>query len=377
MGTTDEPSTVATTETPTCGDGLIDDGEECDEGEKNSQFPYSLDKACLRDCSGYTEYCGDGEFNEAEVCDEGGENSDAYSEKKHCNQDCSGYAPHCGDGDCQVTEDKNSCPGDCELCGDGKFQAGEQCDGMGNTADCDEDCTRPVCGDGLVNLNFMNEQCEDQNMDNTDDCVVGCQSAACGDGFLHAGVEECDDKNEVDIDACSNDCVPARRVFVTADAFSPVKILGVAGADGLCQAAAMNVPGLGTSGNTWLAWLSDDTSSPSTRFSSANKEFAGYYLLPTGTAVAKGWAGLTSGELLNPINITEMGLMAIDPKSAWTNTKKDGTTGGTNDCEDWSVTDEEKTGGRGRITMKSEQWTVDTLAACSNALRLYCIEVSP
>jgi cysteine-rich repeat protein len=33
-----------------------------------------------------------------------------------------------------------------------------------------------------------------------------CQSARCGDGVVRAGVEDCDDGNQVDGDACSNSC---------------------------------------------------------------------------------------------------------------------------------------------------------------------------
>ena len=375
---TQESSTVTptTSESAVCGDGVLDEGEQCDEGVGNAQTSYTPNKACFQDCSGYAQYCGDGEPNGPEVCDEGEENSDAYSATKHCNQDCSGYAAHCGDETCQA---KEACPADCmSVCGDGDLQAGEQCDGMGSTADCDTDCTKPECGDGFVNPSFMNEQCDDKNTDNLDDCVEGCQNAVCGDGFLHSGVEECDDKNQLDTDACSNTCVLPRRVFVTAGKFDPEQIQGVVGADGICQAAAMKIPGLGAPGNTWVAWLSDDKSSPSTRVPPANMSFGGYYLLPTGDPVAQGWTGLTSGTLMNPINVTEAGVMAGNPLAAWTNTQVNGTSGGANDCEDWSQVILDMKGGKGSIVATSEKWTVDTMPAdCSAALRLYCIEVSP
>jgi cysteine-rich repeat protein len=40
----------------------------------------------------------------------------------------------------------------------------------------------------------------------TDACLNNCQAAKCGDGQVQAGVEQCDDGNMVDNDACSNTC---------------------------------------------------------------------------------------------------------------------------------------------------------------------------
>ena len=195
---------------------------------------------------------------------------------------------------------------------------------------------------------------------------------------MQTGVEECDDGNDVDTDACSNDCVPPRRVFVTAAKYDAEVIQGVLGADAICTNAAAAVPGLGTPGNTWLAWLSDGTSSPSTRIDAANKSFTGWYLLPTGAPVAKGWSGLTDGMLDNPIQVTEAGMVAGPPTSAWTNTKTDGTSAGANDCGDWKVSDENMTSGSGAITQASAAWTQDkTTLPCATSIRLYCLEVTP
>ncbi|MCA9639003.1 MAG: DUF4215 domain-containing protein, partial [Myxococcales bacterium] len=36
-----------------------------------------------------------------------------------------------------------------------------------------------------------------------------CVAASCGDGFTQDGVEECDDANDVETDACLNDCKAA------------------------------------------------------------------------------------------------------------------------------------------------------------------------
>ncbi|MFS8067148.1 MAG: DUF4215 domain-containing protein [Byssovorax sp.] len=59
------------------------------------------------------------------------------------------------------------------------------------------------CGDGIVQPDV--EQCDDANADNGDACI-GCVKAVCGDGFVREGVEACDDGNVVNGDGCSSTC---------------------------------------------------------------------------------------------------------------------------------------------------------------------------
>ncbi len=51
------------------------------------------------------------------------------------------------------------------------------------------------------------EDCDDGNEVNTDACLNDCDDAGCGDGVVHEGVEACDDGNGEDNDACTNACV--------------------------------------------------------------------------------------------------------------------------------------------------------------------------
>lgn len=44
-------------------------------------------------------------------------------------------------------------------CGDALVEWPEECDGGGETADCDIDCTRAVCGDGTAN-HSAGEHCD-------------------------------------------------------------------------------------------------------------------------------------------------------------------------------------------------------------------------
>ena len=158
---------------PTCGDGMQDIGEQCDDGDASDA------DACPTTC--WTAHCGDGFVRVGlERCD-----------------------------------DMNNIPGDgcsatCleEGCGNGVREAPEECDlGVLNsnaTPDgCRTDCRLFFCHDGVDD---SNEQCDDGNTDDTDACVDQCADATCGDGHVHTGVEECDDGNLIDNDDCANDC---------------------------------------------------------------------------------------------------------------------------------------------------------------------------
>jgi cysteine-rich repeat protein len=164
----EEPTAVPLT----CGDGVLDAGEECDDGNASDA------DGCLATCMVAT--CGDGlTWMSVEQCDDGN----------------------------AVSTD--ACV-DCALatCGDGVVRAGvEACDD-GNTDDTDAcltGCVAASCGDGVVHVGI--EACDDGNGDNGDACPASCQPATCGDGFLRAGLEQCDDGNVVSSDGCNTSCV--------------------------------------------------------------------------------------------------------------------------------------------------------------------------
>lgn len=75
------------------------------------------------------------------------------------------------DDDCDGEVDESGA--DC-TCGDGTISNAEQCDDGGATALCDEDCTPPVCGDGLANA-AAGEPCDDGNTSPSDGCDSACQ----------------------------------------------------------------------------------------------------------------------------------------------------------------------------------------------------------
>jgi hypothetical protein len=108
-----------TLNSPTCGDGVTDLGEECDDGAANSD---TTPDACRTDC--LNPSCGDGVTDMGEECDDGTANSDTIGDA--CRTDCTN--PSCGDG---VTD------------------LGEECDDGAANSDtiadaCRTDCTNPT-----------------------------------------------------------------------------------------------------------------------------------------------------------------------------------------------------------------------------------------
>jgi cysteine-rich repeat protein len=196
-----------------CGNNIVEQGEECDDGGQDNC------DGCSSTCR--FEVCGNGQQDCGEECDDGnGIDTDA------CTTVCT--VARCGDGFVQAGEECDdgnnyncdSCSNLCQLdtCGNGLVECAEQCDRGGEAADCDRDCTVPLCGDGLVNV-LAGEECDDANQVDGDGCSVGCLVESgwycngepsscvteCGDGVV-VGTEQCDDGNVDNLDGCASDC---------------------------------------------------------------------------------------------------------------------------------------------------------------------------
>ncbi|MDE0882615.1 MAG: DUF4215 domain-containing protein, partial [Myxococcota bacterium] len=137
-----------------CGDGVLDEGETCDDGNSKD------DDTCSNLCAPPT--CGDGLLQGEEVCDDGARNNDHRANA--CRTTCT--AARCGDG--VLDQD--------EICDDGNAQDGDACR---NT------CIEGVCGDGVTwgYEQGGDEDCDDGNQDETDGCNTRCRSLYCGDGI--------------------------------------------------------------------------------------------------------------------------------------------------------------------------------------------------
>lgn len=253
-------------------DGVVDPGEECDDGNADATDDCTntchvarcgdgvlrIDRlpgepgfeACeigeelagVRCSSCSFGRCGDGVVTEGEACDDGNEVSEdaciscsrAACGDQVVRQDVPEGEPgfeRCDDGN---DDEEDGCTSRCEppRCGDGLLRVDrapgergyEACDDGNddNTDECLDDCRAAFCGDGYLRGDLEPddegyESCDDGNLDDLDACTEGCHSARCGDGFLRQdlepgseGYEVCDDGNTDDDDGCSGDCSELR-----------------------------------------------------------------------------------------------------------------------------------------------------------------------
>jgi cysteine-rich repeat protein len=199
-----------------CGNGVLDPGEQCDDGNKAAgdgcssicQIPRGW--TCTHPGTPCTiaEVCGDAVLAASEACDDG----NVYG----------------GDGcsaDCRNVEVGWYCPVNgrrcVPICGDGRTLGLETCDddnvvsGDGCSAICLTEPSTARCGDGVMS---GAEECDDGNANVPPDtdaynyCTTACRLASfCGDGVLN-GPEECDSgpgKNSVSYgnrDGCGPGC---------------------------------------------------------------------------------------------------------------------------------------------------------------------------
>lgn len=135
----------------TCGDRIIDVGEQCDDG--NNVDGDGCDARCAIEVS---PTCGDSnvDYDQGEQCDDGNTaNGDG------CDSQCQVEAPAtCGDGNLDLALG--------EQCDDGNTAPGDGC-----SPNCQYEQVGAFCGDGIVD---SNEVCDDGNTANGDGCNATC-----------------------------------------------------------------------------------------------------------------------------------------------------------------------------------------------------------
>jgi fibro-slime domain-containing protein len=244
----------------TCGNGHLDLGEGCDDGNTmngdgcTQLCQVESDWSCPtpgQPCMNLAK-CGDGKLSSSEGCDDGNTTSG-----DGCSATCmveTGYQcrvpgrsciPLCGDGmkiGDETCDDGNTVSGDgcsstCQIepgatcptpgqkcmtavCGNGVVETGESCDAgpnnglfLGDGSGCSKTCTKePKCRDGAT----------------TRACDV-----SCGNGNKEAG-EQCDDGNQANGDGCSSTC-QVEGGFMCPDMVRPDSEACVGNADPTAQ----------------------------------------------------------------------------------------------------------------------------------------------
>ena len=217
------PDASADVPQSTCGNGVLDGTEQCDDGNADSG------DGCSKICQIESNYdcpkagqpcknlavCGNGVLTSDEACDDGNTQSG-----DGCSADCktieSGWqcrvpgkpcTPKCGDG---IQSGSEACDDGNTKSGDGcsavcKIEVGWKCDGSPSV------CSKTACGDGKKE---GSEGCDDGNTMPFDGCSEDCQvepdcstgmcKSTCGDGIVLN--EACDDGNAANGDGCSQDC---------------------------------------------------------------------------------------------------------------------------------------------------------------------------
>ncbi|MFA5061840.1 MAG: LamG-like jellyroll fold domain-containing protein [Patescibacteria group bacterium] len=113
-----------------CGNGIIESGEQCDDGRLNGTYNH-CNTSCTGKVAPYSShnpngspgYCGDGVSPnyivnpKYEVCDKGGVDFWALQRANSCSWNCQGYGPYCGDG---VKNGSEECDGNQPCTASGK-----------------------------------------------------------------------------------------------------------------------------------------------------------------------------------------------------------------------------------------------------------------
>ncbi len=249
----------AGTETATCGDGVLDEGEGCDDG--NQRAGDGCNGTCRIESGGWicetpgelcvsALVCGDGLAGSDEACDDGNtESGDGCSES--CTVEPGWECWEIGEP-CVPTEADPECGNGAveqgESCDDGNAEANDGCSGSCQLEsgflcpEAGEPCIKDeYCGDGHVS---QGETCDDGNTRAGDCCSGTCRlepncvcldaepgavgqscssTVVCGDGSVSGG-EACDDGNTAGDDGCTADCTSVESGYTCPASGGPCRI---------------------------------------------------------------------------------------------------------------------------------------------------------
>ena len=147
---------------------------------------------------------------------------------------------------------------------------------------------------------------------------------------------------------------------------------GLAGADSKCAALAASA---GLPAGTYKAWLSTSTVNAVDRLGSARG-----FVRVDKAPIADQISDLTSGKILNPIDLDETGHDQRFPGNSdvWTGSNNDGTLGSTGTCDDWISTSGSVFGQNGYFDGGPTVWSEVGGFSCNDGsqLHLYCFDTS-
>jgi cysteine-rich repeat protein len=306
-----------------CGNGVLEAGEECDDGNNVS------DDGCSESCTQEVQagFCGNGVVEDGEGCDDGPQNSDA---------------------------------GACTLA-----------------------CTKAMCGDGLVFGGV--EECDaGEENDDSAACTAVCKKAYCGDKLVQDGVEQCDDGAAVNgqfLSKCNSECtgvVPQEMLKIkvlpgmVAGNFNG--FFGVFGGDKLCANKfgvgykAMVVDG---ANGVRVASLSDYKGDGQLDWVlAAHRGYSNNAAVPklvfiTGSERLLGVRKNTPVPLVNPIG---------GPTSVWTGLTKTWTSSEAH-CNQWTTNNMQLlTGAVGSADQLGLGFIGGATMSCSSFLPIYCVQ---
>ena len=195
---------------PVCGNGVVEGNEQCDDKNTdnldgcNDKCQIEDGWTCTKDGCTKINTCGNKQYDNGEECDDGNDN------------------PNDGCKEC-IIQDGWKCetfgrPCAPTTCGNDRLDENEACDDgdwnidYGHEGDCSTFC-QPAhyCGDGLLDeVDLENGETCDSGKEDTSQQYNGCTRYCkriryCGDGIIQPE-EQCDDGNELDGDGCDSNC---------------------------------------------------------------------------------------------------------------------------------------------------------------------------